>query len=197
MFVLSLRQLQYQRHCVAHRHRSLNKLNKLEEEKVEWCHSLWCSFVTIPCPVPPYQDRFALIFSGSLGQRRKSHMPPLPCDQEYTSGALMEGSCPPHSLLLLYHSLHLVFSWNFWSPSLGKLWNYLSSWDKSSSLGLLKTVLQTFTVVGETWPKLGLKKMCQSYGSQKFGSAAAKVCSASKAGDVKVKPESQWNCLSL
>lgn len=76
-----------------------------------------------------------------------------------TSGTLKEGSCPPHSLLLLCHPLQISVPLELLIniPSLGKLWTDLSSWDKSSSLDLLKAVLQTFTVIYETWSKLGLK----------------------------------------
>lgn len=69
------------------------------------------------------------------------------------------------------HPLQLVFSWNFWLPF--PLWGNceltLASWDKSSSLGLLKTVLQTFTVIYETWPKLGYKKSVSLMVSKSLG----------------------------
>lgn len=84
----------------------LSLLNKLEEEKAKQCHSLWLSFLTIPCYAHPHQiDTLIQWEFGS--EKEKPYLPPLPCDQEYTSGMLREG------FVSVVSPLQSVFSCNF------------------------------------------------------------------------------------
>lgn len=138
------------------------------------------------------------VFSGNLGQRRKSHI----CHicllflVTKTTPLVCWGKAP----FLLCHSLQSVFSWNFWLPFL--LWGnhelILAVGIKVpplTSSRLFCRLSLSYVKPDQNWDK----KMCQSYGAQKFGSAAAQVCSVSRAGDVMVnlnpsKTDSHCKC---
>lgn len=95
--------------CASLRKKRLN--SAIEKRVSSFCVIPCLFFVTIPHHAHLCQDRFTLLFSGNLGQRKKSYIPYLVTKNAPLVGE-GEWSCWPHSILLSCHLLQLVF-WNF------------------------------------------------------------------------------------
>lgn len=107
-------------------------------------HVTPCHFLITAHHAHPHQDRFTFLFSGSLGQRSKSHMPSLTLwPRIHLQWGGGKGLAIP--TVCCYH----VIFCNYWKileflitvPFLWYLWTDLSSCDRSFSLGPPSTLL--------------------------------------------------------